>query len=70
VLNLKQEKKESSINIMEKRLSDKFEEFSNKRTSTKALIARDRPTEILEVNQVSRVLKVLEGRMNVMENYF
>jgi len=66
----RKEKKESSINLMEKRLSDKFEEFSNKRTSTKTLIPRDRPTEILEVNQVSRVLKALEGRMNALENYF
>lgn len=64
------EKKESSINILEKRLSDKFEEFSNKRTSTKTLISRDRPTEILQVNQVSRVLKVLEGRINAMEKHF
>ncbi|KAL4477045.1 hypothetical protein ABPG72_015358 [Tetrahymena utriculariae] len=64
-------KKESQINHMEQRLSDKFEEFSQKRSQSNRIIARgDRPTEILEVNEVSPLLHLLEERIRKFEETY
>lgn len=56
---------------MEKRLSDKLEEFSGNRVQPQKLLnSRDRPTEILQVNEVSPILRVIEQRIRLFEQAY